>query len=225
MDRDTKFTDEISTTEESVQSRTDNSIKFDVVRPERIGYSNIPDADTSNNFKRGVMKTMAYEDLQAGQKIPQKYFGVVIDTSPSGSTRNYKRLGKDLESLYIALNPNVETSQNVLGETNNDLTNYDSEIANDTFIARMGDEIFEFVYDVAKNRKILDDAKTSIVELNIFESATNFTAIPAIREEVIIIPQQYGVDTSTMQVPFNLKGSNIRTEGTFDLDTGEFTAS
>lgn len=52
-------------------------------------------------------------------KIDRKYMAHFLDAGSlcGGSSVDYERLGKDLEEYNIELNPDTETSKNILGES------------------------------------------------------------------------------------------------------------
>ena len=76
-------------------------------------------------------------------------------------------------------------------------------------------------------RKSGDACKTSYVEvlLKPGEDGAEPTVIRAVREDVFVIPNSYGGDTSGVQVPFSINYAGNRTEGTFDIKTKKFTAN
>lgn len=51
-------------------------------------------------------------------KIERKFLAHFIDAAFSSTAPNYVRLGKDLEEYNEELNPDVETTKNILGEQN-----------------------------------------------------------------------------------------------------------
>ena len=54
----------------------------------------------------------------AGQKIKRKFMGNFIDSALPGTKETaYVRLGKDLEEYNVEMNANVDTKNNILGET------------------------------------------------------------------------------------------------------------
>ena len=51
-------------------------------------------------------------------KIARKYMAHFLDSgSLCGGTSGYERLGKDLEEYNVELNPDTETSKNIIGES------------------------------------------------------------------------------------------------------------
>jgi hypothetical protein len=77
--------------------------------------------------------------------------------------------------------------------------------------------------EIAMLRQTGDACKTSYVEVLLKPGETKPTVIRAIREDVIVVPNSYGGDTSGVQVPFTVHFAGNRVEGSFDLDTKKFT--
>lgn len=71
---------------------------------------------------------------------------------------------------------------------------------------------------------VLDNLKTDIVEVKLWENGTA-DAFPAVKEECYIEVSSYGGDTTGYQIPFNVHYTGIKTKGTFNPTTKAFTAS
>ena len=70
-------------------------------------------------------------------KIDRKYMAHYIDAGSlcGGLTPKYERLGKDLEEYNIELNPDTETSKNILGESTFKHNGYEVSSDADPFYA------------------------------------------------------------------------------------------
>ena len=65
------------------------------------------------------------ESIPASRKIKRKWMAHYIDAAlPSASKAEYSRLGKDLEEYIVEMNANVETKNNIWGETSVNLDSY-----------------------------------------------------------------------------------------------------
>ena len=88
----------------------------------------------------------------------------------------------------------------------------------------------EKIYLFAKLQKILDEGlvldqlKTDVVDVKLWEGSEGSSEYPAIREEAYIEVTSYGGDTSGYQIPFKLHYTGLKTAGTFDITTRTFTA-
>ena len=155
-------------------------------------------------------------------KIARKFLAHFINTAPT-SQAVYERLGKDLEELSTELNPEVETKNNILGETSTNLSSYQAQFSVEPYYADEGTGLHTFLQDIIDNRKVLDDTKTDVLEVHMWEESESgvFTAY---KEECIVEISSYGGDTTGYQIPFNVHLSGNRVKGTFDTSTNTFTA-
>lgn len=159
----------------------------------------------------------------AGQKIKRKFMGNFIDSALAGTEETaYVRLGKDLEEYNVEMNANVETKDNILGETSVTLDSYQAQATADPFYAVVGDPMFERLQGIIDERQTLDDLKTTVVEVHLWEPDSAGSYI-AYREDAIIEVTSYGGDKSGYQIPFNVHHTGNRVKGTFALATKKFT--
>ena len=96
-------------------------------------------------------------------KIERKYLAHFIDASFNGTPVNYIRLGKDLEEYNEELNPDVEVSQNILGEQNVQHNGYEVQSEVDPFYAYEGDPMFTRLCKIANERLTGDPCMTTKV--------------------------------------------------------------
>lgn len=160
-------------------------------------------------------------------KAERKYLAHYLDSAfdPTYAAASYVRLGKDLEEFSVELNPDIETSKNILGENSVRHNGYEASSSADPVYYEYDDALTEKVMELAMLRKTGEDCKTSYVEvlLKPGESGAAPTTIRAVREDVYVIPTSYGGDTSGVQVPFEIRFAGNRVEGTFDITTKKFT--
>lgn len=157
-------------------------------------------------------------------KIERKYLAHFIDASfgTGSATPNYVRLGADLEEYNLDLNPDIEVSKNILGDSTIKHNGYEPQSSVDTFYAVTGDALFETLSDIANERKTGDDCKTTAVDVLLNDKGV---VTWAYREDVMVVPTSMGGDTSGVQVPFSVYYCGNRTKGTFDLTKKTFTAN
>lgn len=153
-------------------------------------------------------------------KIERKYLAHYIDASFGGETTNYIRLGKYLEEYQEELNPDVEINKNILGEQSVQHNGYEVQSDVDPYYAEEGDPLFERLSEIANERLTGDDCKTTKIDVLLSSSGTVEWAY---REDVYIVPNSVGGDTSGVQIPFTIYNAGNRTSGTFDLTTKTFT--
>ena len=153
-------------------------------------------------------------------KIERKYLAHYIDASFNGQTVNYVRLGKDLEEYNEELNPDVEVQRNILGEQNVNHNGYEVQSEVDPFYAYEDDPLFEKLAEIANERKTGDGVMTTKVDVLL---ASDGTVEWAYREDVAVIPNSVGGDTSGVQIPFTVYNAGNRVAGTWDTSTKTFT--
>ena len=157
-------------------------------------------------------------------KIKRKFMAHFINAAlPSASAAVYVRLGDDLEELNVEMNANVETKNNILGETSVNLDSYQPQASAEPYYAVVGDPLFERLQEIIDKRLTLDDLKTSVVEVHLWDEGGTSGAYVAYKEDVIIEVSSYGGDTTGYQIPFNVHHTGNRVKGTFDLTSRTFT--
>ena len=154
-------------------------------------------------------------------KIERKYLAHFINTAPSGEAV-YERLGKDLEEFSPELAAQVDTRKNILGETAILISGYEKTGSVEPYYAEAGTGLFERLQAIIDGSLVLDELKTDVVEVKLWQSDDG-AAYPATREEAYIEVISYGGDTSGYQIPFTLHFTGNKEKGTFDVTTKEFT--
>lgn len=155
-------------------------------------------------------------------KIERKYLAHYINTAVSGEAV-YERLGRDLEEFSPELSAQVETKKNILGESSVLISGYEKTGAVEPYYADSGSGLFARLQDILDEGKVLEDLKTDVVEVKLWE-ANEDGSFPAIREEAYIEITSYGGDTTGYQIPFTLHFTGNRTKGSFDPETKTFSA-
>ncbi|MBP5378002.1 MAG: hypothetical protein J6Y64_00485 [Ruminococcus sp.] len=164
-------------------------------------------------------------------KAERKYLAHYIDINPLGDqssavndTTNYVRIGKDLEEYNENLNPDVSTQKNILGENNVIHNGFDVSSDVDPFYVRLDDDTPEdlatkLMY-IANER--LTGAGTQTTKVDVLVDSSG-TVIWAYREDIVIVPNSVGGDTSGIKVPFSIYNDGSRTSGTWNTSTKTFT--
>ena len=71
----------------------------------------------------------------AGEKLERKYLAHFIDSAFNGKSAAYVRLGVDLEEYTVEMNPDGESSKNILGESRYNLKGYEPQGTVDPYYA------------------------------------------------------------------------------------------
>lgn len=154
-------------------------------------------------------------------KIERKFMAHFINAG--GEETAYERLGKDLEEFSPEMSAQVETKKNILGETSIVISGYEKTAAAEPFYAEAGSALFEKLQAIIDGDLVLDDLKTDVVEVKLWEQDEN-GAYPAVKEAAYIEVTSYGGDTTGYQIPFTVHFTGKKEKGTFDIATKTFTA-
>lgn len=163
--------------------------------------------------------------------IERKYLAHYVDAAfdTTYAETEYVRLGKNLEEYSEELNPDVEITHNILGEQSVQHSGYEVQADVDPFYyENYDDTLSEKIMELANTRATGDKCKTSMVDVLLKPGATEDaepTVVWAYREDVYLIPNSVGGDTSGVQTPFTLYKAGNRVKGTFSLSTKEFTVA
>ena len=156
-------------------------------------------------------------------KIERKYLAHYINTAVDGEAV-YERLGKDLEEFSPEMSATVETTKNILGQTSVVISAYEKTGSVEPYYAESGTGLFTRLQGIIDDALVLDDVKTDVVEVKLWEQAEG-TVYPAICEQAYIEITSYGGDTTGYQIPFTLHFTGEKVKGTFDIGSKTFTAA
>lgn len=135
-----------------------------------------------------------------------------IDASfGTSETPNWFLIGKDIEDLSVALNPDVQSKKNVWDETVTEDNGYEPSIDADTYYANTDDPIYATLKNIAMNRLTGDDCKTKILEV-IIDTKTG--PYDAWQEDIVVKPQSYGGASGHINIPYNISFDGNRKQGT-----------
>ena len=118
----------------------------------------------------------------------------------------------------------MEKKNNNLGQTSVTIDSYQKQGEVAPYYAEKNDPLFEKLQAIIDGDLTLDDLKTDIVEVKLWDEASA-NAYPAIKEECYIEIVSYGGDTTGYQIPFNVHYTGVKTKGTFNISTKTFTAA
>lgn len=154
-------------------------------------------------------------------KIERKYLAHFIDAAAEGESV-YEQLGKDLEEFSPELSAQVETKKNILGNTSILISSYEKTASVEPYYAEKDSALFARLQSIIDDQLVLDDVKTHVVEVKLWEEQTD-GVYPATREEAYVEINSYGGDTTGYQIPFTLHFTGKKVKGTFDVATRVFT--
>ena len=161
------------------------------------------------------------------QKMQRKFFQIFVDSTMGDTTPSWYRLGKDLEEFNIEMNPDTETSKNILGETTFNHNGYEISADADPFYARTGDNLFEVLQGIVDTQAQYDGCATNVIEVHLWDAGTTSGTFKAYKQPCYIVPTSYGGDTSGYQIPFTVNYVGEKKSGYFTPDgngSGTFAA-
>lgn len=151
-------------------------------------------------------------------KLERKALAHYLDSSFGGTAPVWFLLGSDLEELSVELNPDVESVENILGETSVRDNGYEPSTTVDPYYANPEDAIYPKLRDIALERKKGDACKSKILEV-IIEDTEAQTHL-AFQEDVIVKPTSYGGGVEGVAIPFDVHFAGNRVKGTVKLTGG-----
>lgn len=163
--------------------------------------------------------------------VERKYLAHYLDAAfdTTYAKTEYARLGKNLEEYSEELNPDVEVTKNILGEQSVQHSGYEVQSDVDPYYYENYDDILSNkIMELANTRATGDKCKTSMVDVLLKPGADEETAptvVWAYREDVYVIPNSVGGDTSGIQTPFTVYKAGNRIKGTWNVETKKFTTA
>lgn len=152
---------------------------------------------------------------------------IVVVTYTAASSA-WEALGKDTDDLSKELNPDTETSKNVLGETTFKHNGYEPEISMDPYFIDPSRKMYKHLADVAAQEKYGDGDI-----LGYFAEADFTAANPETRvmtgicyvRRAYFVPQSVGGDTAGYAIPVNIYPVGPMTKKliSYDMTTNEPT--
>lgn len=155
------------------------------------------------------------------EKIERKYLAHYLDEAFSSTSPSYGRLGSDLEEYVEDLGADIEIKKNILGEQSVTHNGYEAQSEVDPYYADADSKLFEQLAKIANERLTGDACKTTKVDV-LFGS--DGSVVWAYRENVYVVPNSIGGDTSGVQIPFTVYNAGNRVKGTWDTKTKTFSA-
>ena len=163
---------------------------------------------------------MEAREVKEGNKIERKLWATLIKSPlPEGK---YEYIGEDLEEFNIEMNANIENKRNILGSNSINLTGYEKQATVEPYMAVKGSSLFAWLKSIVDDEKKLDEVKTTVVSVDLFEAESE-GAYPAIEEEVIIEVTSFGGNTDGLQIPYNIHFTGKKKKGKFDPSKLTFT--
>jgi len=156
-------------------------------------------------------------------KIKRSEIQTFLNTGTSGSP-NYVLLGTGITSMAINYNPQT-TDETYVNEDSGttEVESYRPQMPVE-MTAHDDDDAFAFIDALRKARAVLDDAKTDIVNVWVYEGLDG-GEYPAEQQDVSIQVDDFGGEGGTAaKINFTLNFIGDPVTGTFEPTASEFTA-
>ena len=143
-------------------------------------------------------------------------FNRLTDNGALPNETNFVRLGKHLQQYNEDLNPQVNTTNNILGEQVVLHTGYQVSSTAEPYYAEEGDPLWDKLQEIANKRITGNGCETTRVD-GLMDDEGN--VLWAYMESCKVIPTSLGGDTTGVQIPFQVHNCGNRQRVNFDLAT------
>ncbi len=140
-----------------------------------------------------------------------------------GDSPSYTLLGKDTDDLSIDLNPDSESTKNVLGETNFSNNGYTPSLSNDSYIARSEDSIYKPLETIVNTLATDEDTcGGTMIVATLTDEVKNASGTTTLTGKGYKVPVQITVDTdggstSGYGIAFTINENGSRIQGTVSV--------
>lgn len=146
---------------------------------------------------------------------------ILFFVNKEGNTTTYEAIGKDNEDLSRELNNEVESKENVLGETTTDITKAPQVTTVDPIYYRDDSALGKKLKNIEWNDLDGDDLVEEFMEVDETEEAEG--EYNAFIQQGAIDLKSVGGDTKGIAYPFDINWIGAKTYGTFNPSTKVFT--
>lgn len=157
---------------------------------------------------------------------PAKNDIIVVVYTPA--TNGWEAIGKDNDDLSKELNPDTETSKNVLGESSFKHSGYEPEVGVDPYYMDPGRKMYERMLKNAMEENYAESDLLGWFAEAFFQTANKNTGKMtgyALIRQAYFVPQSVGGDTSGFAIPYTIHpiGATTRKKVVYDIATNEAT--
>lgn len=138
-------------------------------------------------------------------------------------SKPYYLVGKGVDDMSVEMNGSFETKKDITGQTSVEDDGYNPSVSVEPYYADPEDGIYDFLKDLALNRKSGDEAKAKYLEVIVED--TSATSHEAWEEDCRIEIVSYGGDTKGFQIAYNVHPDGNRKLGTATIKDGVPTFS
>lgn len=153
-------------------------------------------------------------------KGKQKRKTFVLFYAPTGAVP--EAIGKGIEEMGIEQSPNVESVNDVLGNTTTDLDAYEKTTELDPIYIEGGVLFSERLDEIEEKELVLDDVVDDFLWVKLYKTTADGKYV-AWKQQAVIELTSFGGGTKGINAPATLHWIGERTLGTFDPATKTFT--
>lgn len=163
--------------------------------------------------------------IEGTGSIKRQEFKLFADVSEKGdgSTPEWELQGDRIEDMSIAMNPNIETVEDVTGVSVTTLDKYEEQTSVEPYYAKRDSKMAAILYNIVRNRKTLSEVERTFMCVNIFAGSDG--SFDAWTQKCIIAVQSFGGNTKGLQIPYQIHWTGERKYGTATISDGTATFS
>lgn len=175
-----------------------------------------------------------------GSTVTITQYGITVTGTPSNgdtvtvvytaANGGWEAIGKDVDSLNKDMNPDTETSKNVLGENTFEMKGFQTSVSVDTYFMAPERLMYEHLLDVALQEKYgAADLVGYMAEAyfeTVDEQAQTMSGYCYVRQ-AWFVPTSVGGDTAGFSIPFTINPDGAKTKKSivYDMTTNTATVS
>lgn len=146
---------------------------------------------------------------------------IVFHVTETAGEKSYEAIGKDNDELTREMNNEVESKENVLGETSTEITKAPQVTTVDPIYYRDDSKLAKKLHDIEWNDLDGDDLEEEFMEVDKTQETSGEYA--AFLQKGKIDLKSVGGDTKGLAYPFDINWVGKKTYGTFNPETKTFT--
>lgn len=140
---------------------------------------------------------------------------------PGGSTPAYEIIGKGIEEAGISQSANVETTTDILGNTEVTLDKYEKTTDFDPIYISGESKYAQWLDEAEEKEKVLDDARATFLVVKAYKTVEESKYV-AWEQDAVVELTEFGGGTAGVNLPCTLHWCGPRNYGTFDPSTQTF---
>jgi len=142
-------------------------------------------------------------------------------SEPDFGTENWRKIGHDIDDLSREMGNEVESKENILGDTSVTVTKAPQKTTVDPIYIDDADDITETLYQIYWHNKDGSDVEREFLEVAMFRGMGG--KYNAFKQVGAVDIKSWGGDTKGVNAPFDIHWKGERVFGLFDPETMEFT--